>query len=506
MKKILTSKQIHDVDAYTIANEPVPSIDLMERASSAVADQIIRMSTYGRRVLVFAGPGGNGGDALAVARMLARCGYQVEAYLFNLKGRMSADCRTNKERLVSSPNIAFHEVTSDAFVLPQVSTDDVIVDGLFGTGLSSPLSGGYAAAVDCINSSGAKVVSIDVPSGLMTEDNSLNDLSHVVRASVTLTFQFMKLSFLFAEHEQLVGDVRLLDIQLIDPNTAVTSTPYYIYEGCDAAETLKPRSKFSHKGTFGHACLVAGKRGMAGAAVMAAKACMRSGVGKLTVHTSAGNLLPLQCVVPEAILDIEESDQFATPFVSCQYNALAIGPGIGTGSITAMAMEQQLKDADAPMVLDADALNLLAANPQLIKSIPHGSILTPHKKELRGLIGETLDSLTELQLTREFARANGLYIVIKGANTATVTPEGNVYFNSTGNAGMATAGSGDVLTGVILSFLAQGYSPLHAATLGVYVHGLAGDLAAETLSEEGMIATDIINYLPSAFKELKKHR
>ncbi len=503
MRKILTSKQMHEVDAYTIKSEPVSSLDLMERASTKVADVVMRLFGTDRRMFVFAGPGCNGGDALAVARMLARHDYEVHVFLFNPKGRLAGDCRANKERLLLTDKADFHEVISE-FNPPDLSAADVVVDGLFGTGLSSPLSGLFADVVDIVNSSPSTVVSIDVPSGLMTEDNSSNDLSHAVRADITLTFQLEKLSYLFAEHERLVGELRVLDIGLIDPDDSVTSTPYYIYEKRDAEAALKPRSKFAHKGTFGHACLIAGKQGMAGAAVMAAKACMRSGVGKLTVHTAACNLLPLQCVVPEAIIDAKDTECFSSPFVSSQYDALAIGPGLGTAAVTAKSMVRQMEDFGAPVVLDADALNILSSDKRLLRSVPQGSVLTPHKKELRGLIGETRDSFEELQRTREFAGAYGLYVVMKGAYTATVTPEGKVFFNTTGNPGMATAGSGDVLTGVILALLAQGYPSLQAATLGVFLHGLAGDLAADALSEAGMTATDIISYLPHAFKALEK--
>ena len=503
MRKILTSKQMHEVDAYTVKSEQISSLDLMERASKTVADVIMDLFGTDRRMFVFAGPGCNGGDALAVSRMLAHSAYEVHVFLFNPKGRLADDCRTNMERLLLMDNVDFHEVTSE-FTPPALSATDVVVDGLFGTGLSAPLSGFFANLVHVINASASTVVSIDVPSGLMTEDNSSNNLSHVVRADMTLTFQLEKLSYLFAENESFVGGLRVLDIGLVDPDCNATSTPYYIYERKDAEETLKRRSKFAHKGTFGHACLIAGKKGMAGAAVMAAKSCMRSGVGKLTVHTNADNLFPLQCVVPEAILDIEEAVFFSSPFLSSHYDALAIGPGLGTSDITKSAMAQQMVSFNTPMVLDADALNILSANPQLIKSVPQDSILTPHKKELAGLIGKTSNSFEELQLTRELARNNGFYIIIKGAYSATVTPEGNVFYNTTGNAGMATAGSGDVLTGVILALLAQGYTSLQAATLGVFLHGSAGDLAAEALSEEGMTATDIIEYLPLAFKSLKK--
>jgi len=500
MRKILTSSQVRQVDAYTIEKEPISSLDLMERAARGVTDHICHLFPNNHHILIFAGPGNNGGDALAVARQLAQADYRVSVFLFNIGNNLSADCQSNRNRLRMMSAVDFHEITTD-FVPPAIQADDVVVDGLFGTGLSRPLMGGFASVVKYINSSPAKVVAIDVPSGLMTEDNSTNVMTHVVQANYTFTFQFPKLSFMFAENESYVGKIEVLDIGLIDPQSEATSTPYYIFEEKDASVMLKIRPRFSHKGTFGHACLIAGKRGMGGAAIMASKACMRSGAGKLTVHTSAANLVPLQVAVPEAILHLEEqADLFATPFETTSFNALAIGPGIGLDDMTIRAFAQQLIYHQGPLVLDADALNILALRPELLERIPQDTILTPHKKELRGLIGASADSYDELQLTRKFACDHHVYVIIKGANSAIVTPDGDVIYNTTGNAGMATAGSGDVLTGIVLSLLAQDYSSLQSSLLATYLHGLAGDFAAHDLSQESLIATDLIDYLPRAFR------
>lgn len=499
MKKILSSQQIRQVDAHTIQTEPISSLDLMERASKCVADRICGLYDKNRRIIVFAGPGNNGGDALAVARMLVQQSYRVSAFLFNIGNSLSADCQSNRNRLKQCPTIDFHEITTD-FVPPAISSDDVILDGLFGTGLSRPLMGGFASVVKYINSSEATVISIDIPSGLMTEDNATNVMTHVVQADYTFTFQYNKLAFLFAENEHYVGQLEVLDIGLYDPLTDVTTTPYYLFEASDASAMLKTRPRFSHKGTFGHACLIAGKEGMGGAAILASRSCMRSGAGKLTVHTPAANLIPLQISVPEAVLHVErQSVQFSTPFETTTFNALAIGPGIGTDEATVRAFSQQLHYHQGPLVLDADALNILGSHPELMNRIPQDAILTPHKKELRGLIGATTSSYEELQLTRQLAQRYHIYVIIKGANSAIVTPEGDVIFNITGNPGMATAGSGDVLSGIILSLLAQDYSSLQASLLATYIHGLAGDLAALDLTQESLIASDIIDYLPKAF-------
>ena len=504
MKKVLTSAQIRQVDSYTIKSQPISSLDLMERAAQCVTNRLSGLFSKQHKIIIFAGPGNNGGDAIAVARQMSLLGYRVQAYLFNIGNKMSADCMANRERLRGCPSVEFHEITSD-FIPPSITESDVVVDGLFGTGLSRPLTGGFAAVVKYINSSDAKVVSIDIPSGMMTEDNSNNVMSHVVQADYTLTFHCNKLAFLFAENQKYIGQLEVIDISLIDPDDSTTATPYYIIEQSDIVKAMRPRPQFAHKGTFGHACLIAGKQGMAGAAILAARACMRSGVGKLTVHTPAANALPLQISIPEAILQIEhQSGCYAKPIEAVDYDAMAIGPGIGTEDATYRALNMQLHYNRKPVVLDADAINIIAQHPDLINKIPADSILTPHKKELRGLIGQTTNSYDELQRACRLARQQHIYIIIKGANSAVVSPDGRVIFNTTGNPGMATAGSGDVLTGITLAFLAQDYTSLQAALLATYMHGLAGDMAAKNLSQTSLIASDIIDYLPQAFMMIER--
>jgi len=500
--KILSGTQIKAIDAYTIENEPISSINLMERAAIAVADKIMKRWDSSTPVKVFAGPGNNGGDALAVARILGDKGYDVWACLFNTSGKLSPDCAINKERLSASYTVKF-DVIETQFTPPQLQDGDLVIDGLFGTGVNKPLNGGFASVVKYINASQATVVSIDIPSGLMTEDNTNNVLNHIVRADYTYTFQYPKLSFLFPENEIFTGKWEVLDIGLIDPDLAEMKSPYQFTEPKDLQKILKKRSKYAHKGSMGHGALVAGKKGMAGAAILSAKACLRGGVGKLTVHTTESNALTLQIAVPEAVLSTEREDYFSQTFDISEYDALAIGPGIGTESETAQAFIEQISLSKIPIVLDADALNILGSHRGWINQLPRHTILTPHKKELFGLISTTRNSYEELERTRELAARQQVFIVIKGANSAVCTPDGSVYFNCTGNPGMATAGSGDVLTGIILALLAQDYRAEEAVRLGVYLHGLAGDIAAEDKGYEGLIASDIIEYLPKAFKTLR---
>lgn len=499
--KILSGNQIRAVDAYTIDSEPISSINLMERASKAIVNKIVARWSVDTPVKIFAGPGNNGGDALAVARLLSERGYNVWACLFNTTGKLSDDCATNCARLQVMSSVKF-DIIESQFAPPQLQEEDLVIDGLFGVGINKPLNGGFASLVKYINSSKATIVSIDMPSGLMTEDNTNNVMNHIIRADYTYTFQFPKLAFLFPENEIYLGKWEVINIGLMDPMSPETKSLYMWTEAQEMKNALKQRSKYAHKGTMGHAVLVAGKKYMAGAAILSARACLRGGAGKLTIHTPEANVNVLQSSVPEAVLAVESSPFFSQTFDISDFDAIAIGPGIGTESDTAQAFIEQVSQSKIPCVVDADALNILGSHRGWINQLPRHAILTPHKKELFGLISTTRNSYEELERTRELAIRHQLFVVIKGANSAVCLPDGSVYFNSTGNPGMATAGSGDVLTGIILSLLAQDYKSEVAVRLGVYLHGLAGDLAAEDKGYEGLVASDIVEYLPKAFKKL----
>lgn len=504
MIKVFPTIQIKELDAYTIENEPVTSIDLMERASQALAKTISERWNTETPFTVFAGPGNNGGDALAVSRLLAQQGYRVEVYLFNTKGSLSPDCETNKKRLTELSGIDFHEITTQ-FVPPELTARHVVLDGLFGSGLNKPLSGGFAAVVKYINSSPATVVALDVPSGLMGEDNTYNIQANIIRADLTLSLQLPKLAFLFAENEQFVGEWQLLDIGLSEEAINEKETDFALTEHGDMPPMLKVRSKFAHKGNFGRALLIAGSQGMAGASVLAARACLRSGIGLLTVHIPFCNNFIVQTSVPEAMTEIDINDvRFSCATDTDDYQAVGIGPGLGKSEETEAAVLEQIDACQTPMVVDADALNVLAGHRNYIGRLPKGSILTPHPKELERLVGKCQDSYERLTKARELARTAGVYIVLKGAYSAIITPQGKCYFNTTGNPGMATGGSGDVLTGVVLALLAQGYAPQDAACLATYVHGLAGDIACKKQGMMGMTAGDIVNYLPLAWRMMEE--
>jgi len=503
--KIFPTSAIRQLDAYTIEHEPIDSLALMERAANALAKEIMSQwpDKEDTRFVIFAGPGNNGGDALAVARLLSEQGYKPVVYLFNTTGSLSADCEANRDLLTIADGVEFYEVTKQ-FAPPQISEDDVIIDGLFGSGLNRPLTGGFASLVRFINAVEATVVSIDIPSGLMGEDNTSNVMENVVHADYTLTFQFPKLAFLFAENEQYVGAWKVLDIGLDKEGIRQTYTPFELGDSRKMRYQLKIRSRFAHKGDFGRALLVAGQQGMAGASVLAARACLRSGVGLLTVHVPLCNNTIVQTSVPEAMTSLDYNEFcFAEAPDLAPYQAIGVGPGLGQAECTQQALYSLLSHSDVPMVLDADALNLIGENHTYLRRLPKGSIITPHPGEMDRLVGKCHNSYERLSKAMNLAQTCGLYIILKGAYTAVLSPDGSCWFNVTGNPGMATGGCGDVLTGVILALLAQGYDADTASRLGVCVHGLAGDLAARDKGEIALTASDVVDNLYKAWKALE---
>ncbi|MBR4534199.1 MAG: NAD(P)H-hydrate dehydratase [Bacteroidaceae bacterium] len=503
--KILTGGQFRELDLFTIQNEPVSSFQLMERASRAVTDEILRRYPNDvRRVFVFAGHGGNGGDGLAVARMLAEAGRVVTAYLFNVRGQLNPDCEANRDLLSQRDDVQLVEITSE-LVFPDLRPDDLVIDALFGTGLNKPLSGGFALVTKRLNQSRCTILSIDVPSGLLCEDNAYNDTSVVVRATLTLSIQLPKLAFFYAENQRYVGEFVLLPIGLSAEGLDAMKTHLWLTEESEVRSLLRRRPRFAHKGTMGNALLVAGSRGMAGAAILASRAALRSGVGKLTLQTPHACLDIMQTTVPEAVIQMDvDADIITSAIDASAYQAIGIGPGLGRSRYTGAALRDYLRQHVCPMVIDADAINLLSENREWLNDIPSESILTPHPKELDRLVGSSQTSFERMNRARNLAISYGLFVVVKGHYSQVCTPSGDVFFNPTGNPGMATPGSGDVLTGILTALLAQGYLPAEAVQLGVFLHGLAGDLAAAELGEESLIASDIISHLPAAFKHLSR--
>lgn len=502
--KIFTATQIRELDRFTIEHEPIKSVDLMERAARALTWTISETWSNEVPFIVFAGPGNNGGDALAVARMLAEKGYKLSVYLFNISNKLSEDCAINRQRIVDGNRIKSFTEVKDEFDPPRLEKGTVIIDGLFGSGLNKPLAGGFASLVRYINKSQAEVVSIDMPSGLMAEDNTYNIGTNIIQADLTLTLQHKKLAFLFAENQQFIGKLKVLDIRLSKEGEEILWTRYSIAEENDIRKLLLKRNEFAHKGEMGHALLLAGCHGMAGAAILAARACLRAGAGKVTVRTARRNNDIMQISVPEAIVSADKEDHHISEALPMEdYDAVGIGPGIGTNEHTAIAIITQIRRSQVPIVLDADALNILASHRAWLQQLPPGVIMTPHPKEMERMAGNRFsNSYERLCKAQDMAEQLKAYILLKGKYTALCTPDGNIIFNSTGNAGMATAGSGDVLTGIITGLLARGYQKGDACLLGMYLHGLAGDLAARELGEESLVASDIIAFLPKAFNRL----
>lgn len=502
MTKLFTTGQIAGIDRYTIENEPIPDIDLMERAAWEMFLELYPEIQAGQPLVFFAGPGNNGGDALAMARLFAEHGYDCVVYLLDTGKPWSGSPAVNKDRLTRQGKVDIKPVREGGD-FPVLYPEVVIIDGLFGSGLKRPLEGLAAALVSHINHSGCKVVAIDIPSGLMGEDNSANNGEYIIRASVTLTLQFPKLSLLFPENAGFAGEVRIIDIGLHPEGMEITETPYCQVTSSMVRDMIPDRPLFAHKGTFGHALLIAGSSGKMGAAVLAARGCLRSGAGLVTTHVPAGGSIIVQTAVPEAMCSIDRhSDMFSELPGLKEYNAIGVGPGLGRSGETLQAFRQLLRVARVPLVIDADGLNLMAENPELWSILPSGTILTPHPGEFKRLFGYPDGSWKGLQLQREMAARYGVVIVLKGANTAIALPDGSVYFNTTGNPGMATGGSGDVLTGIITGLLAQGLRAGQAAIAGVYLHGLAGDIASAMVSRPGLVASDIAEFLGQAYKNI----
>lgn len=494
--RILNTKQIRELDAYTIQHEPIASIDLMERASRAFSDWFATRVQPLKRVGVVCGTGNNGGDGLAVARMLHEWGFPVTVWIIKGGAAESDDFKINYGRL--PVRLERREIRDENEIF-SFDECDVLIDALFGSGLSRPVEGLYSSAINLMNQSTAMRIAVDIPSGLMADGHSSGA---IVKADYTVCFQVPKLAFFLPECYPFTGEWVLVDIGLHKKFIKETPTPYFLTRLKDVQAILKPRSKFDHKGTFGHGLLIAGSYGKMGAAVLASKAALRAGIGLLSVHLPQSGYPILQTAVPEAMVYVDDDPRiFSQPGDLTHYTALGIGPGIGQDERTRKALSRTLETFGKPVVLDADALNILGANRQLMDLVPPGSILTPHPREFQRLVGSWGNDFERLEMQKQLAVSLKSVIVLKGAHTSVATEKRVVYFNSTGNPGMATGGTGDVLTGILTAMLAQNYSPVEAAISGVFLHGLAGDIGVEEIGMASLTASDLIDNLPGAFME-----
>lgn len=495
--KIFSAEQIKACDSYTVQAKNITSIELMEQAASQCTNWLKSHLADNTLYVVLCGTGNNGGDGLAITRLLHQNGYAAKAFLLEYSSELSPNCATNLQNLKNIDESLVSTVPQDTFIT-DLAPHIVILDAILGTGLNRPVDGWLKQFIHQINELPNLKLAIDIPSGLSSDDLPSNNA--IFKAQHTLSFQFYKRSFLHPEAAKYTGNIHILDIGLHPTFIEQTATHYFTIDQKEIKKIYKPRDPFTHKGDYGHTLLVGGSYGMMGAIALCAKAALRSGVGKVTALIPDMGIAIFQNQVVEAMCLTSGENYITEIRNSLGVNATGVGPGMGLARRTAEALENFIEEQKEPLVLDADALNIISNKKDLLHKLPHNSILTPHPKEFERLFGETTDSIKRVELARTQAMRYNIIIVLKNHHTVVTTPEGECWYNTTGNAGMATAGSGDVLTGIITSLLAQGYESQDAALLGVYLHGLAGDYAAAKKSMEAMIASDIIEHLGDAFK------
>ncbi|WP_185859901.1 NAD(P)H-hydrate dehydratase [Blattabacterium cuenoti] len=507
--KILSLNQIKKIDQYCIDNEDISSIELMERAAKSCFYWIMNHFQPIHKVIILAGNGKNGGDGLALTRMLYQHGVDITVYILYISNHLSTEFIINKNKIFKY-GIELKTINEgDPF--PFLNRNSILIDAIFGIGLNRSINKYWRSFFHFINDKKfTSVISIDIPSGIFMEKNKEDeDLEVIIKADHTLTFQVPKLPLFFPDYADYVGKWNLLNIGWKDQyinNIPVKN--FYLDKKC-IRSIYKKRKKFSHKGNYGHGLLIGGHYGMIGSMVLSAKGSFRIGIGKLCVYVPRCGYSIIQTIIPEAIVKTDLRDNFISHIPNdIPVNAIGIGMGMGKNPITAYALESffinQNNNKETHLVIDADAINILSDKLNILNFIPENTILTPHPKEFRRLNGPWKNDYQKLDKLKIFAQKHTFYIVLKGAHTVIATPNGDLYFNSTGNPGMSTAGSGDVLTGMITGLLAQGYSPKESCLMGVYLHGLSGDLASIELNEESIIAGDILNYIGKSYQEIKK--
>lgn len=495
--KIFTAEQIQKGDRYTIEHEPVLSIQLMERAAESCVNWIFENCKNHRNFAIFCGSGNNGGDGFAIARMLYQKGFDIDVFT-NSKAKFSPDAQNNFRELKEISGISVREFKEAGEY--RFDSRTVIIDALFGTGLSRPLEGEFKDLIELLNATANIKISIDLPSGLFADSVSPEGTA-IFKADYTLSFQFWKRTFLHPETGKYAGQVRILDIHISEDYIAETETDNFVINDKAVKQIFRPRQEFSHKGTYGKVIIVGGSYGKMGAAVLSTKAALKTGAGlTFTLAPKCGYGI-LQTSNPEAMFMEGGTDNINRIEVDDQA-VYGIGPGLGTDKETVKAFLAFLEGQSKPLILDADALNMISRDSKNIQLIPKKSIITPHPKEFERLFGATGNSFERVELAKAKAKEHHLYIVLKDHRTQVVTPEGKVFYNITGNSGLAKGGSGDILTGIITSFSAQNYTQEEAAILGVWFHGRAAEFAAEKYSKESMLPTDVIHEFGNVFTEL----
>ncbi|PKR80612.1 bifunctional ADP-dependent NAD(P)H-hydrate dehydratase/NAD(P)H-hydrate epimerase [Brumimicrobium salinarum] len=500
--KLLNAQQIRELESITMERQNITSADLMQRTASKTYFWIKHNLGLKYAYTVVVGPGNNGGDGLVLAQFLTRNDYDVECVLLEVSDTYTPEYTYELEKLKRS-DCKIKSVKTEADFEEVNLTGRIVIDAIFGIGLSRPAANMVASFIEKINTSLTQsVIAIDLPSGLYCDQlNSPDDT--IVLADTTLTFHVPKPSFFFLEGGNSVGKIIVLDIRLDYAYANDIDSKYFYLTTELVGTSLKKRTIFTHKGNYGHANLIGGRKGMIGAAVLMTKAASFSGVGLITSTVPSVGLEILQQRVPVAMCETRYGEhQLEGEIEIDEKYTYGIGPGMGTSAASVQFLSNFLDKIDRPVVIDADAINCIAENPELLNKVPENSILTPHVKEFRGLAGDTTDSLKQLELLTSFSMKHKVYIVLKDARTIVCTPEGKCLFSLNGTPGMATGGTGDVLTGILTGLLAQGYTPEETAKVGLVLHGVAGELAAERLTEYAMTAETIIEEIGNAFKVL----
>lgn len=499
--KILSVQQLYKADQITIKNNAITAIDLMERAAT-LCFQWIHNRLQGKNIPIhiFCGTGNNGGDGLVIARHLKQYGYQVYTYVINCSNKQSKAFLENYKKLKEIG--VWPNVISCSTEFPLVSENDMVIDAIFGLGLSRSPEGVLKETIQFINSTNAYVLSIDFPSGLFA-DKPVTDRDSVIKSYFVLTFQTPKLAFLLPDNQEFVTSWDVLDIGLDAQYLNTVETNFYLTTKNDVLPLYKFRKKFSHKGNYGHSLLIGGSFGKIGAVSLASRAALTIGSGLVTAYIPKCGYQILQTALPEAMVEVDAENELQYFNSKINPTAIGIGIGMGTSKKTEEGFKKFLKENKSPLVIDADGINFLSKNKGLLKLLPENSILTPHPKEFERLVGTYKNDYEKLEKLLTISKKYNIITVLKGAYTA-IAYQGNIYFNTTGNPALATAGSGDVLTGIITGLVAQQYSPLKAAILGVYLHGKSADVAMNTMTNETFIASDCIQFLSKAFIDLLK--
>ncbi|WP_458626275.1 NAD(P)H-hydrate dehydratase [Winogradskyella sp. PC D3.3] len=503
--KLFSKAQIYEGDKLTTERQNISATDLMERAGTQIFNWMhMRMQGAQVPIHVFCGIGNNGGDGLVLARHLITHGYNVETYIVNCSDKRSKDFLINYDRVktVSKKWPTMLSCKED-FTEIVIGVDDIIVDAIFGIGLNRPPNDWVKVLFEKMKASKAFTLSIDIPSGLYT-DKAVEDDNAVVYANYTLSFQSPKLVFFLPETEQYIGQWEALDIGIDRDYLMKTETEVELISKHEVLPLYQPRKKFAHKGDFGHVMILGGSYGKIGSVNLASRAALGAGAGLVTAYVPKCGYHSLQTSIPEVMVITDAAETHISNInFDLKPTVIGVGVGLGTSLETVKTFEDFLKTNKTPLVIDADGLNILSKKKALLKLLPKQTVLTPHPKELERLIGKWSNDFEKLEKVKALSEKYDIVILIKGANSITVNKH-KLYVNTTGNPGMATAGCGDVLTGIISGLIAQGYAPLAATIFGVYLHGKAADIALEDYGYQSLIASHIITTLGEAYIDLFK--